>query len=150
MARRLYAPECYPAVAHHQVIQAAVKAAAELGIRHHVGVTRTADTFYAGHARPGSSFGGFWQSAWRDHFDDLSRLNVLAGEMEASIVLVLARIWGLRGADLAVVLDDIRTVSGEPGVFDPESQFDHSDEYIARLAELGNETLRLLHAADNS
>ena len=45
------------------------------------GHTRSADSFYARHPRPGSSFNNFWQSNWREHFEDLKRLNVLAAEM---------------------------------------------------------------------
>jgi len=61
-----------------------------LGYTYHVGTTRSADTFYACHPRPGSSFNNFWQSNWREHFEDLKRLNVVGAEMEASIIFVLA------------------------------------------------------------
>ena len=118
-----YAPPEYPAVAHHQVVAAAAAAAAGLDYRYHIGTTRTADTFYARHPRPGSSFGDFWQSWWRDHFEDLKRLNVVGAEMEASLILVLARVWGLRAGGAAVVVDNVLEVSGDSGQFDPEEQF---------------------------
>lgn len=144
---RLYAPVEYPAVASHDVVSAAIDAARGLGLRHHVGLTRSADTFYAGHPAPGSSFGGYWQSWWRDHFDDLARLNVVAAEMEASVIFVLARVWGLRAGGVAVILDNVRHVSGG-AEFDPQAQLEHGDGWIERLADLACETVRILHERD--
>lgn len=143
-----YAPPEYPAVASHDIVAAAITAAAGLGYPYHVGVTRSADTFYARHPRPGSSFHGYWQSDWEHHFEDLRRLNVLGAEMEASVIFVLARLWGLRAGGAAVVLDNVLRVSGESGAFDPEDQFDHSDDQIERLAQLGCETIRVIFEAD--
>jgi uridine phosphorylase len=100
------------------------------------------------HPRPGSSFGGYWQSSWREHFEDLKRMNVVAAEMEASVIFVLARVWGLRAGGIAVVLDNVLGVSGEEGRFDPETQFVHGGDEIERLARMGCETLRLLAEAD--
>ena len=146
-ASRLYAPIEFPAVASHEVVTAAIEAAKGLGLRYHVGLTRSADTFYAGHAAPGSSYAGYWQSWWRDHFDDLARMNVLAAEMEASVIFVLARVWGLRAGGLAVILDNVRHVSsGE--AFDPQAQFAHGEDGIERLADLACETARILHERD--
>lgn len=147
-ASRLYAPIEYPAVAHHEVVQAGIQAAQVLGLRYHVGLTRSADTFYAGHPKPGSSFGGFWQSWWAGGFEDLHRLNVVAGEMEASLIFVLARAWRLRAGGVSVVVDNIRTVTGGRDDFDPEAQFEHSAEGIDRLATLGCEIVRVLHERD--
>ncbi len=145
-----YAPPEYPAVASHDVVAAAVKAAETLEMPFHVGTTRSADTFYARHPRPGSSFNDFWQGWWRDHFEDLKRLNVVGAEMEASLIFVLARIWGLRAGGVAVVLDNVLGVSGDAGEFDPADQFDHGTDHVERLARLGSETIRILYEADNA
>ena len=147
-ASHAYAPAEFPAVASHEVVNASVAAAVGLGLKYHVGTTRSADTFYARHPRPGSSFDGFWQSDWRHHFEDLKRLNVLGAEMEASLIFVLARRWGLRAGAVSVVLDNVLRVSGESGEFDPGTQIDHNQEYIDQLARLGNETVRVLSKAD--
>ena len=85
---------------------------------------------------------------WRDHFDDLARLNVAAAEMEASVIFVLARVWGLRAGGMAVVLDNVRRVSGTSGEFMPEKQIEHGAEHIERLARLGCETVRHLALRD--
>lgn len=57
-----YAPAEFPAAANHEIVAASIAAAEQLGLAHHVGTTRSTDTFYARHARPGASFGAFWQS----------------------------------------------------------------------------------------
>ena len=145
-----YAPPEFPAVADYQVVAAAVAAARGLGLSYHVGTTRSADTFYARHPRPGSSYADFWQSWWKDHFEDLKRLNVVGAEMEASLIMVLARIWGLRAGGAAVVLDNVLDADGDTGEFDPEEQFDHGSDHIERLARLGCETVRRLHESDRA
>jgi uridine phosphorylase len=113
-----------------------------------IGTTRSADTFYARHPRPGSSYGGYWQSDWHHHFEDLRRMNVVAAEMEASVIFVLARIWGLRAGGMAVIRDNMLEVSGESGIFDPEAQVEHSAEDIDRVCRVANETVRELWEAD--
>jgi uridine phosphorylase len=147
-ASRAYAPIEYPAVAHHEVVQAAVDAAQRLGFPHHVGITRSADTFYASHPRPGSSFNDYYQSWWKGQFDDYEQLNVVAAEMEASIIFVLARVWRLRAGGISVVMDNVRHVSGESGEFDPQAQIDHGSHHIERLAQLANEVVVSLHLHD--
>lgn len=65
---RLYVPPEFPAVASLEVTQALIEAAQSLGFPYHVGTARSADSFYARHARPGASFNDFWQSSWAEHF----------------------------------------------------------------------------------
>jgi uridine phosphorylase len=142
-----YAPPEFPAVAHHEVVSASIAAAETIGVPHHVGTTRSADTFYAGHATEGSSFGGFWQSRWREHFEDLRRLNVLGAEMEASVIFVLARVWGLRAGGVSVVLDNVLHVADDDE-FDPETQFEHGANRIETLSRVANETVRILFERD--
>jgi len=149
-ASHLYAPAEFPAVAHHEVIQASIAAGKLLNYRHHVGTTRTADTFYACHPRPGSSYNDFWQSSWKEHFMDLKRLNVVAAEMEASIILVLAKIFGLRAGGIAVVVDNVLKVTGETGEFDPAADFDRSVSNIERLSLMGSEIVRILYEQDQA
>jgi len=144
-ASRLYAPLEFPAVASLEVTQALIEAAKAIGARYHVGITRSADSFYARHARPGSSFNNFWQSDWAQHFADLQRLGVLGAEMEASIIFVLARVWGLRAGATAVVVDHVLKASGETGHFDPEHAFAHDREPIEIMARVASEAVRLLH-----
>ena len=144
-ASHLYAPPQFPAVATHEVVSACIEAGKNLGYPYHVGTTRSADTFYAKHSKPGSSFNNFWQSDWEHHFEDLKRLNIVAAEMEASVIFVLARVWGLRAGGISVVLDNVLKVSGEKGNFDPEKDIAHGKEHIERLSIMGSEVVKLLY-----
>lgn len=146
---RLYAPIEFPAVASLDVTQALIDAARALGARYHVGITRSADTFYARHARPGSSFNNFWQSDWAEHFADLQRLGVLGAEMESSIIFILARVWGLRAGACAVVLDNVMKVAGDKGHFDPEAAFAHDREPIELMARVASEAVVRLHQSEH-
>lgn len=147
-ASHLYAPPEFPAVASYEVVNACVQAGERLGLRSHVGTTRSADTFYACHPVPGSSFNNYWQSNWAQHFEDLKRLQVVGAEMEASIIFVLARVWGLRAGGLGVVLDNVlRNLEGTEQ-FEPEVIFEHTEENIENLARMGNETVRVLYEYD--
>ena len=143
-ASRIYAPLEFPAVADLDVVAACRQAAAGLGYHAHVGTTRSADTFYAAHPAPGSSYAGYWQSGWRERFRDLQRLNVLASEMEASVIFVLARVWGLRAGGISVVLDHMLEPREAGDDFDPERHLDHSDDNITKLARAGSEAVRIL------
>jgi len=147
-ASHLYAPAEFPAVAHHDVVSACIAAGDKLGLKFHVGTTRSADTFYACHPKPGSSFNQFWQSNWREHFEDLKRLNIIAAEMEASVIFVLARVWGLRAGGIAVVLDNVLKNLEDADEFDPEAIFEHTEENITKLAMMGNEAVWTLHQQD--
>jgi uridine phosphorylase len=146
-ASALYAPLEYPAVAHHDVVDAAIEAARGLEVPHHVGTTFSTDLFYV--PEPGSAFGGYEQSGWRERYADIARTNAIAAEMETSVLLVLARIWGLRAGALALVSDAVADKS-EAGEFDPEATFDVSAEPIERLARVGCETARILHERDRA
>jgi uridine phosphorylase len=144
-ASKLYVPPEYPAAANYEVIAACVQAGVNLGYTTHVGTTRSADSFYARHSKPGASFDNFWQSEWREHFEDLKRLKVIAAEMEASVIFVLARLWGLRAGGISVVIDNVLHVTDEAGQFDPETVFEHGRDNIERLARTGCEAVRLLN-----
>ncbi|HJS25723.1 MAG TPA: nucleoside phosphorylase [Actinomycetota bacterium] len=146
-ASALYAPLEYPAVAHHEVVSAAIAAARGLGAPHHVGTAFSTDLFYV--PEPGSAFGGYEQSGWRERYADIARTNALAAEMETSVLLVLARIWGLRAGALALVSDAVED-KNEAGEFVPGATFDVSAEPIERLARMGCETVRILDERNRS
>ena len=146
-ASALYAPLEYPAVAHHEVVDAGIAAARGLEVPHHVGTTFSTDLFYV--PEPGSAFGGYEQSVWRERYADIARTNAIAAEMETGVLLVLARIWGLRAGALALVSDAVDD-KNETGEFDPSATFDVSAEPIERLARVGCETARILDERDRA
>ncbi|MFB6078712.1 MAG: nucleoside phosphorylase [Halarchaeum sp.] len=96
-----YVREDYPASADHEVVSALVAAAERLGHDYHVGVTMSADSFYAGQGRPG--FEGFEAAGSSDLIDELREANVKNVEMEASSILTLASLYGLRAGAVCTV-----------------------------------------------
>jgi uridine phosphorylase len=96
-----YVREDYPAVADHAVVAALVAAAEDLGYDYHVGLVASTDSFYAGQSRPG--FGGFEPSGSAERIAALQAANVDAFEMEASAILTLATLYGLRAGAVCAV-----------------------------------------------
>jgi len=143
-----YAPVEYPAVADYRVVAACVEAAEKLGYPYHVGITRTHDGLYARRPTPGGSFNDFWQSDWKDHYQDLHRLNIIAAEMEASVILVLAKIWGLRAGGISVSVINMMKSKEDEDAYDPQKDFDQSGDNIQRLALMGSESLYHLYQKD--
>jgi uridine phosphorylase len=79
----------------------------------------------------------------------VARTNTLAAEMESGVLMVLSRIWGLRGGAIALV-SDAAEEKDPSGVFDPQATFDLSEEPIERLARAGCETIRILAERDRA
>ncbi len=102
-----YVREDYPAVADHAVVSALAAAADDLGYDYHVGVTASTDSFYAGQSREG--FEGFQARGNEERIEELRDANVLNFEMEASAILTLANLYGLRGGAVCTVFADRTT-----------------------------------------
>jgi uridine phosphorylase len=68
--------------------------------------------------------------------------------MEASVILVLAKIWGLRAGGIATSVINVLNPSGEEGEYDPEKDFAHSTENIKSLALMGSEAVCILAKMD--
>jgi uridine phosphorylase len=96
-----YVREDYPAVADHAVVAALVAAAERLDYDYHVGLTCSTDSFYAGQGRPG--FEGFEARGSEGLVEELQAANVLNFEMEASAILTLANVYGLRAGAVCTV-----------------------------------------------
>ncbi|WP_224336006.1 nucleoside phosphorylase [Haloprofundus halobius] len=96
-----YVCEDYPAVADHEVVSALVAAAERLGHDYHVGLTMSADSFYAGQGRPG--FEGFRAAGSESLVEELQEANVKNIEMEASALLTIANVYGLRAGAVCSV-----------------------------------------------
>jgi uridine phosphorylase len=96
-----YIREEYPATAHGEVVTALVTAAERLDHKYHLGVTCSTDSFYAGQARSG--FDGFGAMDAQERLEELRAAGVLNFEMEASAILTLASIYGLRAGAVCAV-----------------------------------------------
>ena len=96
-----YVREDYPAAADDEVVTALVTAAERLGHEYHLGVTCSTDSFYAGQSRPG--FEGFRAAGAEAQIKALREAGVVNFEMEASAILTLARLYGLRAGAVCTV-----------------------------------------------
>ncbi len=96
-----YVREDYPATADGEVVSALVAAAERLGYDYHTGITMSADSFYAGQGRPG--FEGFEAAGSDALVEELRNANVKNVEMEASAILTVANVYGLRAGAVCSV-----------------------------------------------
>lgn len=105
-----YVPPQFPAVADWHLVACMKKAAEKRGFRHHLGLTRSVDSEYPGVARPAR--GGFLLERHKRQFEEWHRAGVLNVEREASILLTLTTLFGLRGGVVNAIGDNF--VTGEP------------------------------------
>ena len=127
-----YVREEYPAVADHAVVAALVAAAEELGYDYHVGLTASTDSFYAGQSREG--YEGFLARDSEAQIEELRRAGVLNFEMEASAILTLAGIYGLRAGAVCTVYADRTT--GEFEVTGERRAAKTASKAVSLLAEM--------------
>jgi uridine phosphorylase len=140
---RTYVRYEYPAVASYDVVLALIESAVRSHYPYVVGITRSGDAFYS--QRPiSNSFKGYWQSEMENVLPDLVRANVVSGEMEASVVFTLARLFGLRASAVCAVLDNVLEVVKKGKEFDPTKDFEHKPEYIERAAQTANGAVKIL------
>ncbi|ADI31473.1 uridine phosphorylase [Staphylothermus hellenicus] len=97
----------YPAVASFDVTLALITAAEELGVKYHVGLTVSSDSFYVGQERPG--YKGYLPPFQRGLIDFLRSVNVLNFEMEAAAIFTLANIYGLRAGSVCAAIANRET-----------------------------------------
>ncbi len=126
-----YAPIEYPAVAHHEVVRALADAARAEGVRHHIGVTASSDTFYPGQERLDSHQGHILRRL-RGQTDELRRLHVLSYEMEAATLLTMCAAFGLRGGCLTAVVAE--RSKGEGIVPESVAEAEHNAVRVAVAA----------------
>jgi uridine phosphorylase len=140
---RTYVRYEYPAVASYEVVLALIESAVHNKYPYVVGITRSGDAFYS--QRPiSNSFKGYWQSEMENVLPDLVRAKVVSGEMEASVILTLAKLFGLRSGAVCAILDNVLEVAKKGAKFDPTKDFEHKPEYIERAAQTANGAVKIL------
>ncbi len=87
-----YVEDGFPAVADYRAVAALVEAAHRTGVPAHLGITATSPSFYAGQGRPHPQL----PPRYPDLAERMARQGVVNFEMEASAVLILARLAGCR------------------------------------------------------
>ncbi len=103
-----FAPAVYPAVADFACTTALVEAARALGLRAHVGITASSDTFYPGQERY-DTYSGTLDCDWKGSMKRWQVLRVLNYEMESATLLTMCATLGLRaGVVTAVIANRVR------------------------------------------
>ena len=125
-SKDLVIPE-YPAVASYEVVMALVQAAEELGVRYHVGITASTDTFYAGQGRPGLN--GYLPSHKKTILEDMQNAGVRNFEMEVAPLLTFASMFGKRAGAICVIVAN--RVTDE---FELNDEFQKRSGAVASLA----------------
>lgn len=93
-----YVPQIFPAIADLEVVNALVRAARDSGHRYRTGIIRSADNFYADVAPDTIPYHPYPMSIWQ-------RSRVLASEMEASTLFVVAWLRQVRAGAIAAVVN---------------------------------------------
>jgi len=134
-----YAPAEFPARAHPEVLAALTRAAAELQVPHHVGLTCTTADFYAGQGRLAPGF----PSLEPGKVARLQAQGVLNLEMEMSVYLTLAAVssYQLRAGGACAVFNN-RISGGRFGSAPARRQAER------RLIAVGFRALEILAAKD--
>jgi len=128
-----YAPKSYPAVADLKVTLALIQAAESLGVRYHLGITASTDSFYVGQERP--LMGDFLPKKFEGYIKELKNLNVTNFEMEMATLYVLSSILGVRAGGVCAVFANRET-----------NEFEKKGEKEAGL--VASEAVRILHEWD--
>ncbi|MGC1392775.1 MAG: nucleoside phosphorylase [Coleofasciculaceae cyanobacterium] len=103
------APIEYPAAADPFLTVALVEAAQELGVKHHLGITASVDTFYEGQERTDSANCSLMRSL-QGITEEYRRLNVLNYEMECGTLFKMAGVYNFAAACVCGVVAQ-RTIS---------------------------------------
>ena len=96
---RQYVPEAFPAVADLDVTTAFRDGLREAGLRHHVGVVQSKDSFYGQRARERMPVAGRLEARWRAWI----AAGALCSEMEAAAIFVVASVLRKRAGGIMLV-----------------------------------------------
>jgi uridine phosphorylase len=132
-----YVDRTWPAAASPDLVLALVSAAEQLGVRYHVGLTRSTDSDFVAGGRPG--VGGYFQPWHLDVVESWARAGVLNGDRESSAVVTLATLFGRRGGSVCSVADNVATGA------EFEAGAGHDD-----AIEVGLRGIALLHRMDKA
>jgi len=129
-----YVPKEFPAVADHAVVTALLDSARELGVPHHLGITRAVDALYSDLVPDTMPHG----PQLRAELQMWARAGVLANDMETSTLFVVASVRRLRAGSLLLCVDEVG--AGEIHHLDPS--------YMERMLEVAIGAIRRLIQRD--
>lgn len=110
-ASKSFAPIEYPAVADIEVTNALIESAKAKGVKFHVGIAASTDTFYQGQERY-DTYTGFVPAHLRGSINDWRAMRVATFEMEAATLFTMCATMGLRAGCVCGVVAK-RTLSEE-------------------------------------
>lgn len=99
-----YAPIEFPAVSDFAVASALSSAADEIGVKAHMGIVASSDTFYPGESRKGS-YREYVIHKMRGRVEEWKALGVLSVDMETATVLAMTASMGLSGGSIMGVVN---------------------------------------------
>lgn len=130
-----YMPPAVPAVPAFDVVAALREAASARGVRHHVGVAVSTDSFYAQRQAERMPVGAELAQRWESY----RRSGAIAAEMETAAVFVVGASLGMRTGAVLAVIDRIA----------PElSALPQGDLPLDALIDVGVDAMRRLIARD--
>ncbi len=132
---KIYVDTEYPAVADLEVTLALIEAAEELGVKYHVGITASSDSFYVGQGRPG--YRNYLPEKWVGIEKKLQVINVLNFEMESATLFTLANIYGARAGTVCAVVANRVTNEFIPNIG------------VDKAIKVANEAVRILSEWDS-
>ncbi len=97
-----YVDPGFPAIAHHEVVQALVDACEKAGERYFTGITASACGFYGAQGRPVEGL----PTKYPDRVDRLAAQRVLNMEMECSTLFTMATLLGMKAGAVCAVFAD--------------------------------------------
>jgi uridine phosphorylase len=124
----------WPAVCDPEVVLALADAARSLGVRYHIGLTRSADSDLIAGGRP--SVRGYLRPDSLRAVDECRRTGVLNGEREAAAIVTMATLFGKRGGSVCSVADNIATGEVFKAGAGHEAAIDIALEGMAILAKM--------------
>jgi uridine phosphorylase len=105
---RQYLPIEFPSVADLDVTNALVQSAKTLGLKYHVGVSHTKDSFYSEVEPERMPMATHLKEKWNSYVAG----GAICSEMEASIVFILSSIYRKRAGAVAMIIgSDMDTIS---------------------------------------
>jgi uridine phosphorylase len=103
------APVEYPAAADPFITVALVKAARQLGVDWHLGITASVDTFFEGQERTLTSANTHLLRRLQGITEEYAHLNILNYEMECGTLFKMAGVYGFAAGCVCAVIDDPTT-----------------------------------------
>lgn len=135
-----YLPIEFPAVANLDVVAALREAARKLGLRHHVGIAQSKDSFYGEVERTRMPMAAHLEERWQAWVAG----GAICSEMEASALFILSSIYRKRAGGCMLIIND-----SDLAELSPEDSNKHMAEFDSeRVIRVAVEALKILIAQD--